>query len=860
VRKTKLYIFIVVLALVTLACSLFIPKTPIPTLTATEDFIPREAPTITPTVEIESLPPTDIPGETESNLPASDEPVQIKGVIEISNIQIVNVYYYERFVMLEDLTGFVQRDYEYIQPLESQTLGPITINEDGEFNYSINLPAEPNSPFNDVDQDSDENTGVQIWQVVMNANYVDDPFLGEDESGGWNGSYASAVIDAENKNEIIGGILLVWAPDNAQKFPSGFGQDGLLFTEDDIIAPIQAGYSIVNLDVQPFQFSKGKVSSVTLYEGDITINDYSDLGWSEAFKAIHDKISLEYPFTTMKEVDWDALYETFAPKIESAEDKNDSTTYFLALRDYTWSIPDGHVGLSSGEIGTQMFEEETDGGFGFAIIGLENGEVIATFVSEGGPAADAGMELGAEIIEWDGVPISDAVANVIPWSMPFSTQAAKEFQQYRYLLRAKIGTEVEVTFQNPGKSTPTFVTLTAIPERDSFAATSVFAGYDFNALPVEYEILPDGYGYIKINSLSEDINLIIRLWEWALERMINLKVPAIIIDMRQNSGGSPLGTLLASYFVEERLDISRSYYYSEVTGDFETYGPPNYTEPDEDLFYDGQLAVLVGPACASACENVAYVLSLLEQTRVIGFYPSSGMYGEVARGQYILPGDYSFQIPTGLSRDMDGNTIIEGIGVVPDVFVPLTAENVLSQYAAGLDVVLNYAIETLMKPIGAGIEPESSPTVGTETESQAALQAETSWLDDLAQETYEEAELSQAGHTYTYTVPLYNPEDLIWAYAWCTADEESFQDNWSKITLEFSLNGEDVSLEEFAVVEGVFSGNHCRLYYTVLKGWTMGEHIIKTRVTFTGPINDGITSKDFPAGTHIYEYHVYIGK
>ncbi len=858
VRKINIFVCIVVMGLASLACSLFIPSTstPIPA----DITIPEETQTLVPTVEKERPEPTEVIEEILETEGEEDEPVQIKGEIEVSNARIVDVYYYERFVMLEDLTGFVQRDYEYIQPLEAQILGPVTINDDGEFSYSINLPAEPNSPLNDVDQDSEDDLGVQIWQVVMNANYMDDPFLSEDESGGWSASYSSAKINAEYKNEIIGGNLLVWAPDDRQGFPTGFGGDELLFTSDDPTSPIPAGYSIVNLDDEPFIFMKEKVSLIPLYEGELTVNDYSNMGWLEAFKTLHDKASLEYPFTDEKEVDWDNLYDTFAPLIEAAEEENNTTAYFLALRDYAWSIPDGHVGLTYGEIGTEMFEEETAGGFGFAISGLDNGKVIANIIADGGPAALAGMELGAEILEWNGTPINDAVDSVIPWSMPFSTQSAKQYQQYRYLLRTEIGTKVEVTFVNPGSSIPKTVSLTSIPERETFAATSVFVGYDFNALPVEYKILPSGYGYIKINSLSEDINLIIRLWEWALERMVNLDVPAIIIDLRQNSGGSPLGTLFAGYFVEERLDVNRSYYYSEVTGDFETFGPPNYTEPDDDIYYDGQLAVLVGPACASACENVAYVLSLLEQTRVFGFYPSSGMYGEVARGQYVLPGDFSFQIPTGLSRDMEGNIMIEGTGVVPDVKVPLTVETALDQFTEGEDVVLNFTIENLNKPIGAGIEPEHPPTVGSVAESQAALQAETSWLDDLAQETYNEDELSLAGRVYTYTVPLYNGEDVIWAYAWCTADEESFIDNWSKIIVEFAINGEEIQLNDFAVLEGEFSGNHCRLYYAVLQDWSVGEHIISTKVTFTGPVNDGIVSKDFPTGTHVYEYHVYVGR
>jgi len=842
------------LSILLVACS---PKTEPTPKVATEAPVEIEV-TVIPTEEtVEAAPEEPDANAAETN---SEQPVQITGTIEISNAIIVEVYFNQRFAMLEDLTGFVQRDYEYQQPLEAQILGPVMVTEEGEFHFNLNLPAVPIYPFTDVDNDNEDDQGVQIWQIAMNANYIDDPFLGEDETGGWSANYTSARIDSENRNEIFGGVILVWSPDDQQGFPTGFGEDGLLFTEDDPTDSISAGYTLVNLDQEPFEFYKKDIASLTLYEGELTVNDLSDMGWSEGFEALHHKLSTEYPFTEMKALDWDALYDEFAPRVSAAEAASDETAYFLALRDFSWSIPDGHVGLGGSAIAGEMFEQETAGGFGFAIIGLDDGRVIAHIISEEGPAADAGMLWGAEILEWNGTPVNDAIAAVTPWSMPFSSEESLLVQQYRYLLRTPIDTEVEVTFQNPEDNVPTTVTLKSIAERESFSATSIYAGFDRNSLPVEYEILPSGFGYIKISSLSEDINLIIRLWEWAIERMIANQVPGIIIDLRQNGGGSPLGTLFASYFVEERIDISRSYYFSEKSGEFETFGPPDYTEPDDALYYDGQLAVLVSPACASACEDVAYVLGELPQTRVFGFYASDGIFGEVARGQYVLPGGYGFQAPTGMSLDMDGDVIIEGTGVVPDVRVPLNEETLRDEYVEERDVVLDFAIEVISQPLGAGVTPEHSPKVGTKSEAEAAFQAQTDWLDMHAQETYQESEMAQAGRTYTFTIPLSKSRDLMWVYAWCTADEEIFEDNWSKIELEFALNGEIIPLDDFVKLEGVFSGNHCRAYYTVLSDWAVGEYVLTTTITFTESLNDGIMEEDLPAGTHVYEYHVYIAR
>jgi len=85
-------------------------------------------------------------------------------------------------------------------------------------------------------------------------------------------------------------------------------------------------------------------------------------------------------------------------------------------------------------------------------------------------------------------------------------------------------------------------------------------------------------------------------------------------------------------------------------------------------------------------------------------------------------------------------------------------------------------------------------------------------------------------------------------------------DSWSKIQVEFALNGEVIPLDQFAVLEGEFSGSFCRAYYTMLSDWPVGEHVLSTTATFASPINDRIVEEDFPAGTHVYEYHFYVAR
>jgi carboxyl-terminal processing protease len=219
-----------------------------------------------------------------------------------------------------------------------------------------------------------------------------------------------------------------------------------------------------------------------------------------------------------------------------------------------------------------------------------------------------------------------------------------------------------------------------------------FSG-DELALPIEAEVLDgSGLGYLKINTFSDDYNLMAQLWDRYMRELIDWDVPGIIIDLRVNGGGnSGLAFDFAGYFFDEEIELMQSSYYNELSGTFEYRDFTSRIMPGT-IHYDGPLAVLVSPYCVSACEGFSYSLTLREDVTVLGHTPSAGAYGEVGRGQYDMPADLSMQFPTGRSETMDGDLLIEGKGVIPDILVPFTQEDAL-----GLDDnVLDAAIDVLL--------------------------------------------------------------------------------------------------------------------------------------------------------------------
>jgi C-terminal processing protease CtpA/Prc len=798
-------------------------------------------------------PQVEVPAEVE----AADAPFQVQGTYSVTNAFVLETYIVENAVALTDMHGFVTRDLEWEVPLDSQVLGFMSFDlETLSGTFDLNLPVKPEGEFNDVDNNGREDAGVQIFAVAYSPNLAGGPFSeGDDRSFGWPTYLASVLTDSENKDEVIGGKLIVWAPDENQQFPSGFGADGMLFTADDPAAPLPAGYSLVDLDQDPFDISQPATFEMTLFEPkEFELKDFSKQSYIEAFDNMFEFVRINYAFNGIegKEPDWDALYAELKPRVEQAEKDGDAAAFYRALRDFTFAFKDGHVGINGGEIGNQDFLSVASGGYGFAIREMDNGDAIVVFVLENGPAAQAGMQTGARVTEFDGKPIGEAIAGVQPYAIQ-STDIHVRYQQARYLLRAQPGAEASVTFANPGAE-PQTARLTAVAERESFQRTSIFFGVDTESLlPVDYRVIRDGntaVGYVAVNSYYDDLNLIVRLFERALKQFSDMQVNGLIIDLRYNSGGNPLG--LAGFLYDQDIPLGQAESFSEKTGQFEPQGVRDRVRPNVIQYHFEKMVLLVGPACASACDQEAYAFSQVPGMVVVGQYPTSGIFADVAKGQFALPEGFSLQVPTTRFTLPDGSLFLEGTGVPPTLKVPVDETTVFSTE----DVVLMTGLQAVLFPAGAGITPSGPPRIGTPDESASALSAGSRFLEQLARETYTEEDLAKPG-TFTYTVPLTDKnQTVIWLYAWCATTTETLDRNFEQIELKFVLDGREVVLENLRKDDLPAGGRQCRLYYAALSGWTPGEHRLTIAAAFQSVVNDG--EADYEAGEYVFDYTVFV--
>jgi hypothetical protein len=349
----------------------------------------------------------------------------------------------------------------------------------------------------------------------------------------------------------------------------------------------------------------------------------------------------------------------------------------------------------------------------------------------------------------------------------------------------------------------------------------------------------------------DDIQLTIKLFERALMAFQSAEVPGIIIDMRYNGGGTPLS--LAGFLTDQEIPLGQSYYYNENSQQFEPEGTPDKILPNGNQYRFDKIVVLVGPACASACEEESYGFSQVPDTQVVGMFPTSSMFGEVSRGQFSMPEGFSMQFPTGRYLLPDGSLFLEGSGVQPTVKVPITLENVTSTD----DVVLQFSERAVLQPLGGGITPSGPPKLMTPDETQSAVQSSTKFLDEKAREQYSAEDLLKMDTTFPYTITLTQSTPLIWAWGWCAKDQATLDDNMGKMKATFKLNGQDIATDDFLKMDYDSSdGQKCRVYLLGLTDWQGGENHAITTVTITAALNDG--KYDFLPGYQIFDYAVYV--
>lgn len=442
------------------------------------------------------------------------------------------------------------------------------------------------------------------------------------------------------------------------------------------------------------------------------VPDLSNQSWSNAFLTAHNLLKERYAFSSRRAVNWDGLYNTYAPAIADAEKRNDTASYYRTIREYLFSIPDGHINVLSenGDFGARY--ADIGGGYGITVNLLDSGTCIVSYVANGSEAEKAGLKPGDVVTAWNGKEIHDGI-NSTPYIWATKKPSTSEgilLHQQRFLTRGPVGSEVSVSVSSPEKGSET-IHLTAYDDQyDTVNRSSFFLGKNINDYGIEktwldikpqisndsvtVRTLPGGYTYI---ALYEELYDMYQPFKATMLSAIANNTPGIVLDLRFNGGGDDnLASCIAGWFAKEPV------FYEFTT----TYDPGLHnskitsaacTKPRPQI-YEGPVVVMVSPDTISSGEGVPMIMNKTGRGKILSWYGTNGAFGMVT-AVAILPLDMEILYPDGASLDenrtiqMDSDSSGTG-GVAPHVRVPMNEETV-ARAMAGEDVQLTYALKYL---------------------------------------------------------------------------------------------------------------------------------------------------------------------
>lgn len=380
-------------------------------------------------------------------------------------------------------------------------------------------------------------------------------------------------------------------------------------------------------------------------------------------------------FDLVPELDWDATYLQFLPRVRAAAD---TVTYYRELQRFIAQLHDGH---------SNVYPPPEAVDLAYAVPGLSTlylqGRVIVRSVFD--PRLQKlGIVPGWEIVTVEGQPVATwAQEKVVPY-ISCSTEQDKLSRTYeRFLLAGDAAAAVKVGFLDArGAKHELAVPRLPKKERDALAP---------NGAPFEWKLLPGNIALVELRSFGDDRAA--AAFEANFEEIA--KASAIIFDLRENGGGnSGVGQRILTSLTDKpfRTTAWRTRDYRPAVrawggGEGTWNNAPNELAPSGARHYAKPVVVLISARTYSAAEDFAAVFDIMKRGRIVG-EPSGGSTGQPL--SIRLPGGGTARICTKRDTYPDGKEYV-GVGVIPQVI----AKQTVADFRAGRDTVLEAALKLL---------------------------------------------------------------------------------------------------------------------------------------------------------------------
>jgi len=333
------------------------------------------------------------------------------------------------------------------------------------------------------------------------------------------------------------------------------------------------------------------------------------------------------PFTGDRREDWRLFLPAYEQVARALGNKAPREELDRALVDgMAQSVKEAHTYFMPPEIFSQQMAELQNRSR-YAGVGIQmSPDLIITDVFEGSPAEGAGLQIGDQLIAVNGESIEGMT------SADTSTR-----------VRGEPGTPVTLTLRRVGVDEPVVKTMTRA------------------TISIEWlraKVLDGGIGYLQIRQFA--IPDALPLFNKAMDRFADANIRALIIDVRNNPGGSvATGEEILSRLLPDDKPLYRQVERRSGERTVSTWG--DYWGRDIPI------AVLANGGSGSMSEILAAALQENGVARVIGTKTA----GAVAAGVPIPLADGSGLLVTVQIITSPSGKVINEVGLEPDQLVEL---------------------------------------------------------------------------------------------------------------------------------------------------------------------------------------------
>ena len=396
----------------------------------------------------------------------------------------------------------------------------------------------------------------------------------------------------------------------------------------------------------------------------------------ENFETLAEAIDQTYAMFGLKEIDWAEAVARYRPRIDAEQTADE---FYFLLFQLVNELQDTHSWISGGK--PPYFTHGPNIG-----VDLVAGKPIVVSVPEDSEAQEAGVVVGSEIVEIDGLTVEEKLEQVRPYLKAQPSERAFRRRAVRWILRGDEGTTVSLVAATPAGERVE-VALKREHARPP-APLRMWREYPFDVTQqefVHYGRHPSGVGYIRIRSLSGREEIADE-FDRALKQLRD--APGVILDIRGNTGGfGAAQRRMVGRFIAERTLVAVS--FRKIGPGHEDLGrQETHFDPSGEWQYRQPVALLVNVDTGSAADLLACYLRSARRVTTIGSTTHGNLSGFAA--YIVLPCGVVARVSNAYVCDVDG-VPIERYGNPPDIHV----EPTVADFLAGRDPVLDKAVEVL---------------------------------------------------------------------------------------------------------------------------------------------------------------------